>query len=328
MTANDSHPSSTRCCSELAALVLAIPPARRPAVMQCVAAFRPCHTIEESFAVGPLRAKFAKTWESLYRKPLPVEQLRAALEPPLPIGTVLCFSNLLLVADGPSIEATLEELIRHLFERVQELVGSPQLSLFDAAYNPPTRPPETLAVGHSVSALQQLIDSGRKYPTIYADPPWSYTNEASRAAAVNHYPKMSVDAICAEPVRDLAADNAHLHLWTTNGFLRESFAVIDAWGFTFKSCLVWVKDEIGMGNYWRVSHEFLLLGVRGSLTFRDRTLPSWIQAPRTIHSRKPAIVRTLVERVSPGPYLELYGREELPLSAWTVYGNQVERRLF
>jgi N6-adenosine-specific RNA methylase IME4 len=83
-----------------------------------------------------------------------------------------------------------------------------------------------------------------------------------------------------------------------------------------------------MGNYWRVSHEFLLLGVRGSLTFRDQTLASWVQASRTIHSRKPAVVRTLIERVSPGPYLELYGREELPDSAWTVYGNQIERRLF
>ncbi len=78
----------------------------------------------------------------------------------------------------------------------------------------------------------------------------------------------------------------------------------------------------------RGSYEYLLLGVRGSLTFRDHTLPSWIQASRTVHSRKPGVVRTLIERVSPGPYLELYGREALPDSAWTVYGNQIERRLF
>ena len=177
-------------------------------------------------------------------------------------------------------------------------------------------------------SLQKLVEQGRKFPTIYADPPWPYENEASRAAAVNHYPTMSIDDICAEPVHRLAEDNAHLHLWTTNAFLREAFDVIDAWGFRFKSCLVWIKDEIGMGNYWRVSHEFLLLGVRGQLTFRDRTVRSWIQAHRTSHSRKPGIVRALVESVSPGPYLELYGREELPNSAWTVYGNQVEKRLF
>jgi N6-adenosine-specific RNA methylase IME4 len=73
-----------------------------------------------------------------------------------------------------------------------------------------------------------------------------------------------------------------------------------------------------MGNFWRVSHEFLLLGVRGSLTFRHRTRPSWILAGHTIHSRKPAVIRTLIEQVSPGPYFELRGREELPDSAWTV----------
>jgi len=83
-----------------------------------------------------------------------------------------------------------------------------------------------------------------------------------------------------------------------------------------------------MGNYWRVSHEFLLLGVRGRLRFRDRSQPSWKLCRRRVHSRKPELVRMLIEKVSPGPYLELYGRHELPNSAWTVYGNDVERRLF
>ena len=91
---------------------------------------------------------------------------------------------------------------------------------------------------------------------------------------------------------------------------------------------LWVKPQLGMGNYWRVSHEFLLLGVRGKLAFADRTVRSWQVARRTVHSRKPFLFRSLIERVSPGPYLELYGREEQPSSGWTVYGNQVERRLF
>lgn len=182
--------------------------------------------------------------------------------------------------------------------------------------------------GRLVQSLRELVDKGHRFPTIHADPPWPYDNEASRAAAINHYPTMSLDAICAEPVEQLAAGNAHLHLWTTNGFLRDAFRVIDAWGFKYKSCLVWIKGDIGMGNYWRVSHEYLLLAVRGRLTFRDRTLPSWVQADRTFHSRKPAVVRTLIERVSPGPYLELHGREELPDSEWTVYGNQIDRRFF
>jgi len=139
---------------------------------------------------------------------------------------------------------------------------------------------------------------------------------------------MALNDICAEPVAELAEENAHLHLWTTNAFLQDAFKVMDAWGFTFKSSLVWVKDQIGMGNYWRVSHEFLLLGVRGKLTFRDRAQQSWLQAHRTVHSRKPGIVRAMVEKVSPGPYLELFGRERLCDSRWTVYGNRVEWRLF
>ena len=139
---------------------------------------------------------------------------------------------------------------------------------------------------------------------------------------------MSVQEICNEPVKDLVTENAHLHLWTTNAFLCEAFEVIRAWGFRYKSCLIWIKPQLGMGNYWRVSHEYLLLGIRGSLPFNDRRIRSWQLARRTIHSRKPYLFRGLIEQVSPGPYLELYGREELPNSGWTVYGNQVERRLF
>ena len=179
-----------------------------------------------------------------------------------------------------------------------------------------------------VRDLDQLLRNGVRFSTVYADPPWPYCNTAARGAAEKHYRTMSMDDILNEPIKDLVADNAHLHLWTTNAFLREAFDVIHAWGFRFKSCLVWVKPQLGMGNYWRVSHEFLLLGVRGNLPFRDKTIRSWQSVRRTIHSRKPFLFRELIERVSPGPYLELYGREEQPSSGWTVYGNQVERRLF
>jgi N6-adenosine-specific RNA methylase IME4 len=179
-----------------------------------------------------------------------------------------------------------------------------------------------------VQDLDALLTQRAKFPTIYADPPWPYSNTAARGAAENHYRTLPLDAIRSEPVRQLAAEKAHLHLWTTNAFLREAFDVIRAWGFEYKSCLVWIKPQLGMGNYWRVSHEFLLLGVRGGLPFRDRTCRSWLSAPRTGHSRKPFAFRALIERVSPGPYLELYGREHHPNTGWTVYGNQVERWLF
>ncbi|MDG2380819.1 MAG: MT-A70 family methyltransferase [Pirellulaceae bacterium] len=176
--------------------------------------------------------------------------------------------------------------------------------------------------------LDDLQQRGHRFKTILADPPWRYENTASRAAAENHYSTMTVEEICNEPVSELVGDNAHLHLWTTNAFLESAFRVMRAWGFEFKSCMVWVKPTIGMGNYWRVSHEFCLLGIRGKLPFGRNDIPSWLEAPRTIHSRKPFAFRQLIEQVSPGPYLELYGRVEQPNTGWTVYGNQVERRLF
>lgn len=179
-----------------------------------------------------------------------------------------------------------------------------------------------------VRDLEILIRRNAKFSTIYADPPWPYSNTAARGAAENHYNTMSLEAIRNEPVSQLVAEQAHLHLWTTNAFLREAFDVIRAWGFKYKSCLIWTKPQLGMGNYWRVSHEYLLLGVRGNLPFQDRSVRSWQTVRRTVHSRKPFLFRGLIEQVSPGPYLELYGREEHPNTDWTVYGNQVERRLF
>jgi N6-adenosine-specific RNA methylase IME4 len=175
-----------------------------------------------------------------------------------------------------------------------------------------------------VDSLDLLIADEAKFSTIYADPPWPYKNQGTRAATSNHYPTMSVDDICEEPVEQLCRGQAHLHLWTTNAFLLDAFDVIESWGFTYKSCFIWVKPRIGIGNYWRVSHEFLLLGIRGRLGFQDKGARSWVEHERTEHSRKPTAVREIIERVSPGPYLEMYGRQSPPNEHWTVYGNQVQ----
>ena len=195
----------------------------------------------------------------------------------------------------------------------------------------PPRSPDSRTENHLppsiVRDLRALVNRGNRFRTIYADPPWPYSNTAARGAAENHYRTMTLGAIRAEPVKLLAADQAHLHLWTTNAFLRPAFDVLRAWGFRYKSCLIWINPQLGMGNYWRVS-QYLLLGVRGGLSSSDRSCRSWLMTRRTGHSRKPFAFRELIERVSPGPYLELYGREEQPNSDWTVYGNQVERRLF
>lgn len=176
-----------------------------------------------------------------------------------------------------------------------------------------------------VNDLQKLIDAGEIFGTVYADPPWQYGNQATRAATSNHYGTMTVDEIAAMPVGKVTDQNAHLHLWTTNAFLFESKRVIEAWGFEYKSCLIWVKPSIGLGNYWRVSHEFLLLGVRGDCPFPDgeRKHMSWIHAKRGKHSSKPNKVRGLIEKVSPGNRLELFGRGAV--DGWTVLGDQIER---
>jgi N6-adenosine-specific RNA methylase IME4 len=309
--------------------LLRIPPGERAAVTLATLSFLPSRNLDETFTLGPIRAAFADYWESTTGRAVPMGQLRAVLDPPLPIKTLLEFQGLTLAGDAEEVRQAVEHLVWYLRERIREIAPSPQAHLFDDSRREScTTRLAKVPIGISVGSLAELLKLHQKFFTVYADPPWQYENEASRGAAANHYRTMSVEEICQEPVRELVEEDAHLHLWTTNAFLSEAFRVIEAWGFQFKSCLVWVKDEIGMGNYWRVSHEFLMLGVRGNLTFRDRTLPSWIRAPRTIHSHKPGIIRSLVERVSPGPYLELYGREELPGTAWTVFGNQVEKRLF
>lgn len=174
----------------------------------------------------------------------------------------------------------------------------------------------------TVDSLAKL--AGQTFGTIYADPPWSYGNQGTRAATDNHYSTMTVDEIAALPVASLAAENAHLHLWTTNAFLFDALRVIASWGFTYaSSCFVWVKPQMGLGNYWRIAHEFLLLGRRGAAPFADQGLMSWAALDRTKHSRKPDEVRRMVERASPGPRLELFGRGLT--DGWTVWGNEADR---
>jgi N6-adenosine-specific RNA methylase IME4 len=185
----------------------------------------------------------------------------------------------------------------------------------------PDPPPSN---GCAIGDLSVLGDAS--FGTIYADPPWLYGNQGTRAATGNHYGGMTVQQICDLPIARLAAEQAHLHLWTTNAFLFDARQVMEAWGFTYKSCFVWVKPQMGIGNYWRVSHEFMLLGVRGSLPFADKSLKSWSEIPRGRHSAKPEQVREFIERASPGPYLELFARRAV--EGWACWGNEVHRDVF
>ena len=175
-----------------------------------------------------------------------------------------------------------------------------------------------------ITNLTDLVDeisNGREpFGCIYADPPWQYNNQGTRGAAKNHYSTMSIDEIVSLPVSKLAADKSHLHLWTTNAFLFECPKLFDAWGFEYKSTFVWVKPQIGLGNYWRNSHELLLMGVRGGLVAQKKNIQSWILSHRGEHSSKPRVIQDRIMELSPGPYLELFGRHAY--DDWTVWGNQ------
>lgn len=178
----------------------------------------------------------------------------------------------------------------------------------------------------TTNSLETLV--GRKrFGCLYVDPPWIYDNQATRASTGNHYDGLTVDKICALPVPELVKKDAHLHLWVTNAFLFEAPRIFEAWGFEFRSSFVWVKPQMGIGNYWRNSHEILLTAIRGNAKrFDNRGLMSWGRFDRTRHSAKPEQIRGFIEQASLGPFLELFGRRRV--EGWTVFGNQIDRDLF
>jgi len=187
-----------------------------------------------------------------------------------------------------------------------------------------------------VTDLNQLMEGGKKFPVLYIDPPWDYRNKSGNGACANSYPSMTNQQLLALPVPELVTKSAHCHLWATSSFLPFAFELLERWGFSYRSNFVWVKPDIGVGNYWRMSHEhllwatrgdedtsheILLLGTKQGEPFQTHDLRSWGEFPRQGHSVKPPEIRRLIESASPGPYLELFGRS--PVKGWTVFGNQV-----
>ncbi len=164
----------------------------------------------------------------------------------------------------------------------------------------------------------------RRFKTILADPPWDEQQRGDRGAA-SHYQLMSLDAIKAMPVSELAAPDAHCWLWVTNATLRAGYDVMEAWGFSPRSPLTWIKPRIGLGQYLRNATEHLILGTRGNAPVRFRAQPTWMFAPLQEHSHKPEEQYAVIERISDGPYLELFARRRPPSTAdWSVWGNEVD----
>jgi N6-adenosine-specific RNA methylase IME4 len=180
-----------------------------------------------------------------------------------------------------------------------------------------------------VRQYKQAIEPANALPTsrhsvIYADPPWQYDFSKSDSREIeNQYPTMPVDDICALPIPGIAAADCVLFMWATSPKLPEAMQVLNAWGFTYKTCMVWVKDKIGMGYYARQKHELLLIATQGNLPTPDPSNrpASVIEAPRGEHSRKPEVVYELLEKMYPNlNKIELFSRT--PRAGWKAWGNQ------
>lgn len=186
--------------------------------------------------------------------------------------------------------------------------------------------------------------SGERFGTVMADPPWRFTNRTGKVAPEHkrlaRYPTLSLEEICDLPVAEHLMDAAHCYLWVPNALLPDGLKVLEAWGFDYKSHIIWEKirkdggpDGRGVGFYFRNVTEMLLFGVRGK---NARTLApgrrqvNVIQAEepdgdmmktrKREHSRKPDEQYEVIEACSWGPYLELFGRGGR--KGWTVWGNQ------
>lgn len=175
---------------------------------------------------------------------------------------------------------------------------------------------------------------GKKYQTIYADPPWQFQNRTGKAAPehkrLHRYNTMTLDEIKSLPVQEIADDKSHLYLWVPNALLPDGLSVMQAWGFTYKTNIIWEKirqdgypDGRGVGFYFRNVTEILLFGIRGknNRTLQPaRTQVNLIRSKKREHSRKPDEFISLIEACSNGPFIELFARGDR--TGWDMWGNQ------
>lgn len=171
--------------------------------------------------------------------------------------------------------------------------------------------------------LDQIAE---RYPVIYADPPWRYEYSETESRAIeNQYPTMSLEEIKALPLDEICTDDCVLFMWATSPKLADAFAVLQAWGFSYRTCAVWDKQKIGMGYYFRQQHELLLVATRGAppAPLPAHRPPSVFAYPRGAHSAKPHEVYEIIEAMySDLPKLEMFCRT--PREGWGSWGNQAK----
>lgn len=183
--------------------------------------------------------------------------------------------------------------------------------------------------------MDELSGLTARFGTILADPPWRFQNRTGKVAPehvrLRRYETMSIEEICAMPVGQYARNPSHLYLWVPNALLPWGLRVMEAWGFKYKSNIVWYKvrkdggpDGRGVGFYFRNVTELLLFGTRGQMRTLapGRRQVNVIATRKREHSRKPSAAYPLIERCSPGPYLELFARERMP--GWTAWGLEAD----
>jgi site-specific DNA-methyltransferase (adenine-specific) len=165
-----------------------------------------------------------------------------------------------------------------------------------------------------------------KYRIIYADPPWQYADkrDGSYTGAEDHYKTMSIEELCNLPIKNITQENTVLFLWVTSPLLAECFAVIDAWGFKYKSSYIWDKQRGYVGHYNNVKHELLLVCTKGScmpdITKKFDSIQS-ISRSET-HSEKPELFRQIIDELyTYGNRIELFARKKI--DGWDVWGNEV-----
>lgn len=199
---------------------------------------------------------------------------------------------------------------------------------------------KVVSIPQPTPADDLLAKTSERYSTILADPPWQFQNRTGKMAPEHkrllRYPTMELKEIMELPIPRLAAAKSHLYLWVPNALLQEGLKVMEAWGFTYKCNLVWFKvrkdggpDGRGVGFYFRNVTELILFGVRGSMRTLQpgRTQVNLLATRKREHSRKPDEIYDIIEKCSPGPYLELFAR--FRRDGWDQWGNEdVEENSF
>lgn len=181
------------------------------------------------------------------------------------------------------------------------------------------------------ASFVDIHNTNKKYNIIYADPAWKYTDwDNGLRNPKNHYQTMTIEDICNLPVKDIAADSCILFLWTTYPLLQESFKVLEAWGFTYKTAgFIWVKKNksnegnfFGCGNWTRANSEICLIALKGNVTRLNADISQIIESPIEEHSKKPDEVRNLITRlVGELPRIELFSRKAV--NGWDCWGNEL-----